>query len=270
MKFTINGFSQKKLLEFSLDATDALLLRYFIDFRDSGEMLKEIVNNETYYWLRYDGIIKELPILNLSKPDSVYRRFKKMSKAGVLKHKTVKRNGTYSYFNIGPKYIALISDSPDINPERVRMEIRKGTDINPEQNINLLKDSSTKDINNIYSRITDYLNLKANTSYRSSTKKTKDLIKARLNEGFKEDDFYKVIDNKTSEWTGTEWEKFLRPDTLFGSKFEGYLNQKQSKGTKKGNVFVKQDSFNGYQQRRYDGSDGGMTIDELEKQLLGR
>ena len=78
----------------------------------------------------------------------------------------------------------------------------------------------------IYSSIIDYLNLKANTKYRSSSNKTKSLIKARINEGYSEEDFKKVIDNKVSEWLNTDMEKYLRPETLFGPKFESYLNQK--------------------------------------------
>ena len=78
----------------------------------------------------------------------------------------------------------------------------------------------------IYSSIVDYLNLKANTKYRSSSNKTKSLIKARINEGYSEEDFKKVIDNKTDEWLNTDMEKYLRPETLFGTKFESYLNQK--------------------------------------------
>lgn len=80
---------------------------------------------------------------------------------------------------------------------------------------------------NIYSRVIDYLNKKADTRYRSTTKKNKDLIKARINEGFTEDDFIKVIDNKVKEWVNTDMQKYLRPETLFGTKFEGYLNQKE-------------------------------------------
>lgn len=82
---------------------------------------------------------------------------------------------------------------------------------------------------NIYSRVVEYLNKKANTSYRSSTKKTQQLIRARQKEGFTEEDFIKVIDNKNEEWLGTDMEKFLRPETLFGTKFESYLNQKGGK-----------------------------------------
>ena len=82
---------------------------------------------------------------------------------------------------------------------------------------------------NIYSSIINYLNKKANTRYRVNNKKTKTLIKARLNEGFTEDDFIKVINNKVKEWINTDMEKYLRPETLFGTKFEGYLNQKEVK-----------------------------------------
>ena len=88
---------------------------------------------------------------------------------------------------------------------------------------------------NIYSSIINYLNKKANTRYRVNNKKTKTLIKARLNEGFTEDDFYKVIDNKVKEWANTDMNKYLRPETLFSPKFEGYLNQKEIKNAQYSN-----------------------------------
>ena len=101
-----------------------------------------------------------------------------------------------------------------------------------KDSIELVKNSID---NNIYSpakaeqckEIIDYLNLKANTNYKYTTSKTQTLIKARYNEGFIIDDFKRVIDNKTSEWKNTEMEKYLRPETLFGTKFESYLNQKE-------------------------------------------
>ena len=77
-----------------------------------------------------------------------------------------------------------------------------------------------------YKEIIDYLNEKANTKYRSSGAKTKTLIRARANDGFDLDDFKKVIDTKTSQWLNDpKMKKFLRPETLFGTKFEGYLNE---------------------------------------------
>lgn len=77
-----------------------------------------------------------------------------------------------------------------------------------------------------YKEIIDYLNEKANTKYRSSGAKTKTLIRARANDGFDLDDFKKVIDTKASQWLNDpKMKKFLRPETLFGTKFEGYLNE---------------------------------------------
>ncbi|KIL72368.1 conserved phage C-terminal domain-containing protein [Bacillus badius] len=78
-----------------------------------------------------------------------------------------------------------------------------------------------------FSDIVDYLNEKAGTKYRASSKKTQNLIKARFNEGFTLDDFKTVIDKKTAEWlTDQKMNQYLRPETLFGTKFEAYLNQK--------------------------------------------
>ena len=76
----------------------------------------------------------------------------------------------------------------------------------------------------IIKEIVEYLNLKLNAKYRYSTKATKECINARLEEGFTVDDFKKVIDKQYDNWINTEWEKYLRPQTLFGTRFEGYLN----------------------------------------------
>ena len=83
----------------------------------------------------------------------------------------------------------------------------------------------------IYSAVIDYLNAKAGTHYKASSKDTQRHIHARLAEGFNVEDFKRVVDNMCIEWKNSEWEKYLRPSTLFGTKFENYLNRKpQSKG----------------------------------------
>lgn len=77
-----------------------------------------------------------------------------------------------------------------------------------------------------YKKIVEYLNAKTGKSYKSTTAKTKDLIKARFNDGFTFDDFKIVIDNKVLDWANDdEMSKYLRPETLFSNKFEGYLNE---------------------------------------------
>lgn len=76
------------------------------------------------------------------------------------------------------------------------------------------------------------MNEKAHKNYKYSTLKTKSFIQARLNEGFTLEDFKKVIDIKTKSWLGTDMEMYLRPQTLFGTNFEGYLNEAPSKPKK--------------------------------------
>lgn len=73
--------------------------------------------------------------------------------------------------------------------------------------------------------IVEYLNQTCGTKYRYSTVNTQKHIRARLNDKYAFEDFKTVIDKKAKEWKGTSMEKFLRPDTLFGTKFESYLNQ---------------------------------------------
>lgn len=79
----------------------------------------------------------------------------------------------------------------------------------------------------IYTAVVSRLNEKAGTGYKATSKKTQSLIKARINEGFALEDFLQVIDNMCAEWIGDpKMQPYLRPETLFGTKFESYLNRK--------------------------------------------
>nr|DAK58580.1 MAG TPA: Replication initiation and membrane attachment [Caudoviricetes sp.] len=71
-----------------------------------------------------------------------------------------------------------------------------------------------------------YLNHSVGKNYKYLEKNLKHII-ARFNEGYTLEDFKQVIDVKTEEWKDNpEFFKYLRPETLFGSKFDSYLNQK--------------------------------------------
>ena len=120
------------------------------------------------------------------------------------------------------------------NYSKSRGKNRKGTYENHMKNISTSyelhmeteTEKETETINKDILAIVSYLNERTGKSFRASSRATKDKIRARLNEGFTADDFKRVIDVKTAEWMGTEQEKYLRPETLFGTKFEGYLNQR--------------------------------------------
>jgi uncharacterized phage protein (TIGR02220 family) len=78
---------------------------------------------------------------------------------------------------------------------------------------------------NIFKEIISYLNDKANTKFKDGNKANQRIISGRLDEGHTLEDFKTVIDNMVAKWKGTEWEQYLRPQTLFqASKFENYLN----------------------------------------------
>ena len=85
----------------------------------------------------------------------------------------------------------------------------------------------------IIKNIVSYLNDKTESKFKYTTKATQRKINARLNEGYKFDDFIAVIDKKYKEWKNTEFEQYLCPDTLFGTKFEKYLNQKVNRNKRK-------------------------------------
>lgn len=115
---------------------------------------------------------------------------------------------------------ALIAMSPDMSPD-------KSPDVASLEEDKEKEEDKDKEI---YISIVSYMNEKAGTKFKHTTDKTKSAIRARLAEGFNVDDFKTVIDKKCAEWIGDpKMEKYLRPETLFGTKFEGYLNAKVSK-----------------------------------------
>ena len=113
----------------------------------------------------------------------------------------------------------------------------------PENTSEINKPLSRNSTMHPYKDIIDYLNERAGKQYRHTTDKTKKLISARCNEGFELEDFKQVIDNKVKEWQGSDMEKFLRPETLFGTKFEGYLNQGNTPQSKPTDTAQSFDSF---------------------------
>lgn len=97
-----------------------------------------------------------------------------------------------------------------------------------------MKEKQLKNTHNAIEEIVAYLNAKTGKSYKASSKHSASLIKARLSEGFSVEDFKRVIDNKVADWKPRkDMEIYLRPETLFGTKFEGYLNENRGDGEKR-------------------------------------
>lgn len=125
--------------------------------------------------------------------------------------------------------------------------MRKCISQNEQTNTNRLPETTTETNNNTsdnksdhiqYKQIIDYLNEKAGKHFKN-VESNKKLIRARWHEGYRLDDFKKVIDNKVLDANDANsffTDKYLQPSTLFGNKFDQYLNQqikpKVEKGTK--------------------------------------
>lgn len=103
MQATITENGRTKTIK--LDHTDLIILRWIVDFYPN--MKKTIIEGAEYAWLDYGAFVEDMPILGLSK-QSLYKRCMKMVQLGVLKHKTLRSGGTFSYYGFGPEYSRLI------------------------------------------------------------------------------------------------------------------------------------------------------------------
>ena len=139
------------------------------------------------------------------------------------------------------EYIYIFKEQPAGIQEHEKQEVEKqgienqglefqGLENHAQLNTNK---SITKESNTNYKYyikiVVDYLNMHAGTRYRTDTAETVRLIERLLNRGYSVSDMTEVIDKKVKEWSGTEFAKYLRPATLFGSKFECYLNAPEKK-----------------------------------------
>lgn len=103
-----------------------------------------------------------------------------------------------------------------------------------------------------YREIIEYLNQKTGKAFKHTAAGHKKIVKARWNEEYTLEQFKQVIDNKCDDWLDDpKWNQYLQPSTLFGSKFDQYLNQ-QSKNSK----------------RIPEKSDEEKMLDELSRQRL--
>lgn len=171
--------------------------------------------------------------LNCSEP-TIKRSLARLEECGFIK-----RNNVYEGKQIVRRTISIgrINSDPRVGstmtlpPVHERSEGRVTSDPD-NRTINRASNRTEEDIlsgkpdHAPYQEILDYLNSKVGTSYRASSKATQRLIKARYNEGFEVEDFKRVIDNKVASWgKDPKMSQYLRPNTLFGTKFEAYLNE---------------------------------------------
>jgi uncharacterized phage protein (TIGR02220 family) len=157
-------------------------------------------SNDTHFWS--NSLLKRM-----NKKDALSKKRSEAAKARW--EKTSNANGSGKEDD---------ANAMQVHANAMQTDARKGKE---------KKGNEIKEKDNIpFVEIIEYLNLKAGTRYKPSGTKTQDFIKARWNEKFTLEDFKTVIDKKTADWLNDpKHVKYLRPETLFGNKFESYLNQ---------------------------------------------
>lgn len=132
------------------------------------------------------------------------------------------------------KYRERIKKQDEVLALQCNGDVTKSND-NKEKEKDKEKDKEEdKERIEIIKEIVEHLNLRIGSKYKHTTKVTKESINARLKEGFTLEDFKCVIDKQHEKWLGTEYEQYLRPQTLFGTKFESYLNAPAKKQSSNG------------------------------------
>ena len=207
------------------------------------------------------GHLTEKQVFSVTKDESVLSKFKKDKKGlyfnermeeEITRKKKYSESRSRNRSNInkkqGSKKITYekdmknICDSYEEHMENENIYInnsKKENRINRGMGEEEKEEKATDDTSllaEIAEKVISHLNRKTDSKYRANTKSTRKHINARLNEGYSLDDFIVVIDKKCAEWQATEFEKYLCPETLFGTKFEKYLNQKETKQKKKESV----------------------------------
>ena len=151
MKYTIEGFSQKRLIESGMDCADVVFLRWFIDWIATGTMKTMMRSEKEFYWIQYDRVLQELPIIGVSSKDALARRLKAMESKNALESATRKdETGTWSYWRPAPVIAEWISSSDPpsdskVGPPPTLLSDPSYFKVGPVLPKSRTKDSSTRD-----------------------------------------------------------------------------------------------------------------------------
>ena len=220
MKTIINGYLQEDLLKANIDLVDIEIIKYFEQFQLSKNMKHKEHEGKLFFWLSYQKIIDDLPIINIKSKRSITRRFKDMEDKGIFERLIINTGmKNYSYLRLTELHQSWI--------ENMDVRFKSHT-----KSIEIIKE----EVDSIpYKEIIEFLNKTAGRNFNFKTESHRIDIRKRWNEDFDLEDFKKVIIIKTEEWINdNKFSQYLQPSTLFGNKMDQYLNQR-TKGNNNAN-----------------------------------
>jgi len=197
------------------------------------EKSKHLIKGKKWVYNTYEDWQEQFPFWSISTIKRVFHSLEKLGLVVSDNWNDLKMDKT-KWYTINYQELAEIEQGiePSTELSTGQPEPSVASDWNQVEAISTLAiPESTSEISTEkkmipFADIIQYLNAKTSKRFKSESRKTKELIQARFKEGFTLEDFQTVIDLKTAEWQqDARFHKFLRPETLFGSKFESYLNQ---------------------------------------------
>lgn len=206
-------------------------VRYDEKIRPNAKLLygeiTALCNEKGYCWASNQYFAK---LYSVSKK-SISTWINELVERGYITNELIYKEGTKEILH---RYIRIVQHPSEEN-FRTPME-EKVKDNNTSFNNTF---NNTLDIKNTveqrsdlipFKEIIDYLNQRAGKNFKYAAAGNKKVIKARWNEGYRLTDFKQVIDEKCEEWLNNDkMSQYIQPSTLFGNKFDQYLNQQSQK-----------------------------------------
>lgn len=236
MRYSIEGFSQEKLIKYDLDLKDVMLLRYFLDFINSDTMSKIIINNKPFYWLRYQKLQEDLPILGINNRLVLRRRLKKLEDKKILEHYHKLEGGSFSYYALGENFEELLYKKTENKTDSTKKEDRFIKDLKKNTEIDKVVNEYTEN-KILRDCIIEFIKFRKGINATITTFSLKRILERLSNLAYSDEEKIKIINN---------------------SIINGWRNIFPLK--KENNESIKK--FNNFTPRKYD-------YDLLEKQLLG-
>ena len=186
-----------------------------------------------YDMIRYSNETKEIAIKNYLKY-SIIKGGKPVEDCLMKEISQIKDKSLLGYVYSNIKDCETLNDTVKKVIDSIKDNEKENDNENDNDNDNENEVSYHDSYNDSYKMIIDNLNQMAGTNYKHTSKATQRHIKARLNEGYTIEDFMIVIKKKCMDWLkDNNMKQYLRPETLFGTKFESYLNQPMKEITTK-------------------------------------
>ena len=179
----------------------------------AGELFRGMVRyHNTEEDPAFDGILKYIfiPIKQqMDRNKALYREKCERNRRNILKRYEKEGKTSTSVYD---GYLTKTKTKTDTKTE---------TDTDTE--------STSVDVWSLSRSVLSHLNAVTGASWRVDDVSSVRLISELAHSGYTEDQMLEVIDKKAADWLGDpKVEQYLRPSTLFGTKFEQYLNQPDS------------------------------------------